>query len=536
MKKILSIVFLMVLTCGVQASADTFSQQLVAAAKKISDKITASKLNTSLKSDFTRQLSTIMSDAGCRTGSGMPGPDPCANATPSAIQQAEGKLNKLSDAVDQAIKDDASKSMLQIYQQRIDALRRNIETAKVDPADKQKLERRLMDFQALLNGKSAGRPLSPEDADKTLKAIADDLAAAIDLNQKTGTIAAGFLTKVDALKKKIEGTKLNAQFKNDFLGQLSTILSHVCSNGMSSGAKAGPTSCSNATPSAIANAEGELAKLEAAVDKAVQDDGGKDMSQIYKPQIEALITKLARSKVDPNDAQKLRRRIDEFAMLTTGKGGTGTGSGRPGGPVTPEMLQKTFQQLSDDVDAAILLAENSKSKTFADDFMRKAGDLNKKIGASKLNDSLKHDFNNQLNNIVNQAGCGAGASTGRETSCARATPSTISRAESDLAKLSDDVDKAIKADTGKSMYDIYRSQLEALNAKLARAKIDTSDKQRLQRRLDDLTQSLRSGGAGAGKAVGSGRGQFSTPDDVDRAIKQLSDDIDAATAMSATKH
>src|SRR5437899_3055725 len=129
MKKILSIMFLVFLTCGIQASADSFSQQLDALAKKVGDKINLSKLNVSIKNDFNQQLSTIMSDAGCRANGG---PDPCMGATPSAIQQAEGKLNKLSDAVDQAIKDDGAKSMLLIYQPKITELRRQISQAKVD--------------------------------------------------------------------------------------------------------------------------------------------------------------------------------------------------------------------------------------------------------------------------------------------------------------------------------------------------------------------------------------------------------------------
>jgi hypothetical protein len=542
MKKILSIVVLLFLTCGIQASADTFSQQLDAAAKKISDKIAASKLNSSIKSDFKQQLSTIMSDAGCRAGGGA---DPCAGATPSAIQQAQGKLSKLSDAVDQAIKEDANKSMLQIYQARISDLRRNISAAKVDTTDKQKLERRLSDLEASLGGKAA-RPITPEDADKTLKGIADDLAIAIDLNQKSGTLAQGFNTKAEALRKKIEGSKLNQQLKADFLRQLNAIITQVCPAGpagLSSAGMKGGSACGGATPSGIQKGESDLAKLEGDVDKAIQDDGSKDMSQIYKPQIDSLIAKLDKSKVDPSDKQRLKQRMQDFLALAGGKGGAAAGGSSrtgSGGRVTPDELQKTFQQLSDDVDAAIKLAETDKSKgTFADDFQRKAGDLKRKIDGSRLNNELKRDFISQLDNIVGQAGCGgASHATGaRENPCAHATPSSISKAESDLAKLNDDVDKAIKADGGKNMYDIYKGQFDALRDKIGRSNIDAGDKQRLWRRLDDLIISVRQMGTGGGSVGGSRSGGSSirTPEDVDRAVKQLSDDIDAAIAMSVTK-
>ncbi|MCU1311941.1 MAG: hypothetical protein JWO20_3066 [Candidatus Angelobacter sp.] len=532
MKKIFSIMLLVFLTSGIQAYADSFSQQLDALGKKVGQKILTSKLNPSVKGDFNQQLATILADAGCHQVSGK-GPDACASATPSAIQQAEGKLNKLSDAVDQAIKDDGAKSMSLIYLPKITELRRQITAAKVDVADKQKLERRLGDFEASLGGKT-GRPVSPEDADKTLKGIADDLATAIDLNQKSGTLADGFMAKADALRKKIEGAKLNQQFKSDFLKQLNAIVGQVCPAGGSGPATAGVKgACGRATPSAIQKGESDLAKLEADVDKAVQEDGGKDMSQIYRPQIDALTAKLDKSKVDPSDRQRLLERMRNFLVLAGGKGGVGPGS-RTGAPITPEELQKQFQQLSNDVDAAILLAENSKSKTFADDFIRKAGDLKKKIDGSRLNPAVARDFNGQLSNIISQAGCGATASSGKMNPCSNATPSIISKAESDLAKLSDDVDKAIKADTGKSMYEIYKSRLDALKEKIGRSKIDPADKQKLDRRLEELTSSVRAMG-GPGGGIGKGGSALRTPEDVDRAIKQLSDDIDAAISMSATK-
>src|SRR5206468_346244 len=109
MKKILSIMFLVILALGVQASAETFSQQLMTLYRTVHDKINNSKLNPSIKNDFIQQLSTILTDAGCKpTGAETrsASADPCAGATPSAIQQAEGKLKKVSDAVDAAITED----------------------------------------------------------------------------------------------------------------------------------------------------------------------------------------------------------------------------------------------------------------------------------------------------------------------------------------------------------------------------------------------------------------------------------------------
>src|SRR5206468_9525217 len=123
----------------------------------------------------------------------------------------------VSDAVDMAITEDGAQTMVQLYAAKIRYLRSKIIAATLDETDKQNLLNRLTNFEMSIGPK--GQNPNPELAARTFNAIDADLTTAIALNQTKGTLAQNFISKVDAVTKKITNSKLNQQLNADFARQ-----------------------------------------------------------------------------------------------------------------------------------------------------------------------------------------------------------------------------------------------------------------------------------------------------------------------------
>lgn len=393
-----------------------FLNAFAAAQKKLKTKIETSKLAKPLQDDFTAQLNAIEQGAchpNAKSGDQEVGVENAArvglrdcHGTPSSLEKAQDAQNALSDAVDAAIKTDGTKSLVDIYAPKVAALQAKIKAANIDKTDSNALTAEFTDFNDGLNGKGWGaaikrgadaavsfddlkrRQKDTEDlvqkaADKFQK-LSDDVDAAVALSKEKGE-SVGFATKllsdVEALKSKVNATKLDQAFKTDFLRRIDQIKKDACTpkdgskdaSGKGAWADGGargftkPADCKTSA-SLVETAETALSQVSDDLAAAVTADGTKTLAEIYKPKLDALTKQLDGSTISADNRKPLDERIKNFndaVAKAVAKSGSPRQSGR-GLSQDPKLLKATedtvqaasdlFDKLSADVAAAIKLS------------------------------------------------------------------------------------------------------------------------------------------------------------------------------------
>lgn len=320
---------------------DGFVTAFEAKVHSVTTTIKDSKLNADFKADFTTRLNKIISDACPETAAAISaakgaGKLNCAKATPEKIEAADGNLKDLGDEISETINLDGSKSLADVYAPQIVKLKADLAAAKIDKIDLDALNKRITAFQDQLKADFKGlksnvlygeKPgtlgkLKKTHDDNVQKAADDfaklqaDAAAAVALS-KEGADSKGFLAafeaKVAALKKTINGSKLNKDFKTDYLNQTDAITKEICKPRIGAGAANGAVDCKLATPSKLSTADGQVDALAADVADTIKLDGSESLASVYAPQIAALKKSLAGAKVDKADLDALNKRIGAFS-------------------------------------------------------------------------------------------------------------------------------------------------------------------------------------------------------------------------------
>jgi hypothetical protein len=490
------------------------------AAAALDAKIAKTHLADSFKKDFHRQVAVIQTAAGCAFIARTESYD-CSTAALSKVEKADADLAALSAAVDAAVKTDGTQTLAQLFAPKIAKLSATLAATTLAPSDKATFQARIEAFQKGLGVAPASAlkgalPESPESAQASLDALAANIAEAVALIPKGQTLLQDYNAKQAAARTAILTSKLAQPFHADFLKQLDAIDSALCAGASRMAAKdlVGTGKCF-VSMLKLEDAVEKTAALSDAVAAAVKTDGSKSLSALYQPKIAALRLQIA--KIDAQDQTDLKKEIDAFAATLAPAPSL---SAR-----TPEAVEAAYEKTSGDVAAAVELAKTQKNFVAALD--AKIAALQAKVAASKLNAAFKTDFANKLTVAIKPAGCDI-AALARQMSCkGAASASAIAAVEDNLAKLSDDVAAAIKADGTQSLSDLYAPKVEKLSAMLAASKVDAADLTKLTNRIKAFTASLKAGPGGLGKGV--------TVDSVADAFSQLTDDVQAAIDLSV-KH
>jgi hypothetical protein len=338
--------------------------------KKLQTAIGASKLDKAIQMDFSTKLGAI-NDSVCSgtavsklsigfTADGLK--KACPQATASAVEAADGKVDDLTAALTQAIADDGTKSLGALYAPKIKALQVVLAAAKIPDNDRKNLTGRITAFQESLStakqasavsmaARTHGDPV--QDAADTYQKLSDDVNAAVALSKdkdEAGGFVKGFETKVGALQKKIAGSRLNAAFQQDFTAKLNAIVTATCGSPMSAQA----VTCAKYTPSKLEAADGQLATLSDSVDDAIKNLGTETLTILYKDKIAALDTELNTGGINSTDLRALQGRLQSFKNLLTSKAGPGV-----------DLVAKasdTYDALKADADAAVALSKTPNKK------------------------------------------------------------------------------------------------------------------------------------------------------------------------------
>ena len=178
------------------ATPGRFDATLVANVKKFDEELKASRLNVDLKNEFGGERNTALSSVECLTHSAEAAgaaAGKCAMITFVDILEAEKNLAALAAKLEKAITKDGSKSMSELYANKIERLTDKLDASSVDATDKAKLQARIKTFAADLKdadaagsmtGAGAGKKrFTAEDAEEAWSQLKDDVAAAIDLSK-----------------------------------------------------------------------------------------------------------------------------------------------------------------------------------------------------------------------------------------------------------------------------------------------------------------------------------------------------------------
>ncbi|HXS99367.1 MAG TPA: hypothetical protein VN915_01700 [Elusimicrobiota bacterium] len=542
------------------AFAQTFVQNYHTKAGKVSDAIKSSGLNADLKASFEGRLAKI-NEKVCGQGFalerfiGSPTLSNCPGISTSKVEDANDALDALSDDLADAIKKDAGKTEAQLYAPKLALLKQKVQSSKIDKDDQKALLDRIDNFDKgnALKGMTTyvaekGEKGAKGDAaklDEKFQKLSDDVDAAIDLAKDKAEaegFAKAFQSKADALKTKISGSKLAAPIQQDFQSQLTAIEKAACEPaagakrpaGLSAGIaeKAAKGVC-RGTPSSLDKGTDALATLSDGVDEAIKADGAKSLADIYKPQTAALKTKLTKASVDRADMDALNKRIDDFTksledIKNDAKVGALAGKPALRGRKTEDAVQTaadTFQKLSDDVDAAVALAQANKgSDSFYTDLQKQLTALDAKVKATKLDPAFKSDFDARAAKIVADVCPTAAGRKGFDMKgCDKAAPSKISAAQTALDKLSDDVDAAAKSDGTETLAAVYKPKLAALKTQLTKSRVSSENQKPLLKRIDSFDSDILS------KATSRIRGEKKVKGSEDE-VQKASDLYDALAA------
>ncbi|MBI3507714.1 MAG: hypothetical protein HY059_23010 [Proteobacteria bacterium] len=471
-KAIAAALTLAVLCSAPARAAGTLGQNFMDAFAKAAAKLDGAQLDRSYAMNFRARLSDILKEAGC------PSPKQCETAKPTALEAAMAKLEKLNAEIEATVKAAGHDSVAKTMQPKLDALKNKIDGSKLAAADKSNLRTRITNLA------SSMKYMQLPKIEADLAALAEDVDAAIALAGEDGA-AAGigkmFIAKAEKAMKRLDESPLNRTLKMDFGRKIEALIEKVCYGRGEKGKKISIAAkgvradgrCL-ADPSTAQKAEGDLETLSAAVEAAVKEDGSKSMGEIYKTKVDALKSKLA--KVDASLAHPVEIKLDAFLKSFTA-------SRRVDAP------DAAFDKLSAEVDAVVALAaEYGKVKTLAAGFLAKAGKVELKLRDSKLNKETGREFGRRLNGIAHDAGCEAATPAAK---CKTADAAKLAKADDKLDRLSADIDKAIAEDGSKSMEQIYKPKIDALDAKVQGSTLASADKSRLRQRLMRFLSGLK---------------------------------------------
>jgi hypothetical protein len=335
-------------------STESFFMQYQQKSGEIDKKIRASKLNPTVRDDLLRDLdmlgaSVLRPSRGAAKGS--------PQQSPSEMAAAMAALDTFNKRVDDTIAADGSKSMMELYMPKLEALSIKLARARIDSTDERALNQRIADLRKHLGevGKKVGPTLDSFEAD--LAKLTMEIDAAIALNAERGksaSVLAAFEMKWKNVDRSIKASPLNPLFKSDFTGKLQDIANKVrCGKGLAT-ASGELCNAREVDYSKLAGANTELDTLANAINKAIADYGSKSMRDIYAASQKEQTERLAKSRVPGPDRMRLEQRLSQFMRELDGGG--------PRSSQTPDTIKASFQMIVADIDAAIRLSESVKTK------------------------------------------------------------------------------------------------------------------------------------------------------------------------------
>lgn len=337
------------------AASSATSSFLIQYKEKLAElqrKIDRTTLNPVTKADLKSDLATLSA----------PMLTPHANFSPTDFAKADADLNTFNTRLEQTVLTEGSKSFKELATAKLKILSDKINTASLSAKDRAPLDAGFMALSRQIDSvsdsilKQQGR-LSLDTFDAQVAKLSTDIDEAIARAAAAGRQAIDLSrvvnAKTTALKTKIEQSRLNTFFQNDFLVQVFLADDSVQANCPSKTPGRPGVTCDFAT---LVNADKQLDAISATVDKIVTAYGTTSVDAIYGVPLRQAQSNLHNSRVSPADKTRLYKNLTPIiAMIQEANntvrrrptGGRDTGA--------PERLHNEVTAAIDEINAAIRL-------------------------------------------------------------------------------------------------------------------------------------------------------------------------------------
>jgi hypothetical protein len=337
------------------AASSATSSFLIQYKEKLAElqrKIDRTTLNPVTKADLKSDLVTLSA----------PMLTPYAKFSPTEFAKADADLNTFNTRVEQTVLTEGSKSFKELATAKLKILSDKINTASLSSKDRAPLDVGIAALTRQIDSvsdsilKQQGR-LSLDTFDAQVAKLSTDIDETIARAAAAGRQAIDLSRvvndKTTALKTKIEQSRLNAFFQNDFLLQLFLVDESVRANCLSKPPGRPGLTCDLPT---LVNADKQLDAISATVDKIVATYGTTSVEAIYGVPLRQAQSNLNNSRVSPVDKTRLSKNLTPiFAMIQEANNTVRRlpTSGRNTG--APERLHNEVTAAIDEINAAIRL-------------------------------------------------------------------------------------------------------------------------------------------------------------------------------------
>ncbi len=340
-------------------STSTFLMQYQEKVKALQNTIDRSKLNPVTQGDLKNDLAMLSA----------PMLRPGARFTPAEFAKADVDLNAFNTRIEQTILVEGSKSFKDIATLKLDVLGEKLRVANLEPKEVAPLQTNIASLRKQIDDvtvsilKQKGR-VSLDSFESRLANLSAEIDATITLAAARGqerTLLEAFSNKARALNTKVEQSRINAFFHNDFLLKVANASASVNLNcGRNAPNKTGPSGACDF--GALFEADKQLDALSSTVDKIIATYGANSVQVIYGMPANEALGNLNKSQVGAVDKKRLSQNLsvvvttiqaaDRVNRLPPGR--IQTTAGRNSG-VTPEQLHNDVTTAIGEIDAAIRL-------------------------------------------------------------------------------------------------------------------------------------------------------------------------------------
>lgn len=340
------------------AASDSKSTFLIQYKEKVAElqrKIDRTTLNPVTKADLKSDLSALsapMFKQGTRF-------------SPGEFAKADADLNTFNTRVEQTVLAEGSKSFRELATAKLIVLSDKISAAALGSKDRAPLDAGIVALRRQIESvsenmlKQQGR-LSLDGFEAQLANLSMDIDAAIVLAAAKVTTQALFVAvnnKTSALNAKIERSRLNAFFQNNFMLQVFLVNDSAQANCVSKTPGKPGLSCDSVT---LVNVDQQLDAISATVDKIVAAYGTTSVDVIYGVPLRQAQSNLNNSRVSPGDKARLIKNLTPIiAMIQDANNAVRRPPSRIAGgwrdTGTPERLHTDVAAAIDEINAAIRL-------------------------------------------------------------------------------------------------------------------------------------------------------------------------------------
>lgn len=338
------------------SATSTFLIQYKERVAELQRKIERTNLNPVTKADLKSDLSTLSAPMF------MQG----ARSSPTEFAKADADLNTFNTRVEQTVLAEGSKSFKELATAKLNVLSDRINTAALGSKDRAPLDAGIVALSRQIASvsesilKQQGR-LSLDTFDAQVAKLSTDIdetiARAAGGGRQTLDLSRAVNAKTTALNAKIEQSRLNAFFQNNFMLQAFLVNDTAQANCVSKTPGKPSVACDFAT---LVNADKQLDAISATVDKIVAAYGTTSVEVIYGFPLQQAIRNLSASSVSPVDKARLIKNVTPIiAMIKAAndavrrRPSNSPSGGRDTG--TPEQLHTDVAAAIEEINAAIRL-------------------------------------------------------------------------------------------------------------------------------------------------------------------------------------